>query len=225
MCAGLSLVGVVLVSYFSIGSILGSALHFFGEQPDLADFKAQRTAGTVAVVVLLPLIVIAAVSAVKGQTGARVAAGFAIVVGIAGVGLFGLVAASAHQTIDERTPDPPAAAATGPTCGREYLPPFFGPDDTFRACDAEAEEALTEAQQIAAALTGAPPTVDALRQALSDAGLDVPVGDLDGTRVRAAWMGAAIACAVVVGDSTGWHASATEVLMDGGCSDRPAGAR
>lgn len=220
--AGLSLVGVVLVNYFSLVSVL-SSVQFYRDMY-LADYKDRRTTGAVAVAVLLTLIVIAVVSAVKGGTGARVAAGFTIALGVVGVGVFGLLAASAQQTIDERTPNPPAEAVAGPTCGPEYLPPFFGPDDTFRACDADAEEALTEAQQIAAALTGAPPTVDALRQALSDAGLDLPVRSLDGTRVRAAWGAADIACAVVIGDSTGWHASATEVLMDGGCSDRPAGA-
>lgn len=223
MGAGLALVGMVVVSYFSMASFLGSSLHF-GKKADLADYEAQLTTGTVAIVVLVALIVIAAVSAAKGGTGARVAAGIAIVLGIMGVGLFGILASGAQGAINDLTPAPPAAAE--PTCGPDYSPPFFGPGDTLRACAADAEAALAAAQQVVAALTDAPLTSDALRQTMSDLGLELPIidGD-DGTRVRGAWGAAPIACAVVTGDSTGWHASTTEVLADGGgCSDRPAGA-
>ena len=221
--AGIALVGVVVVSYLSVAAVLGSAPNVFGDPASLADLKAQRTAGTVAIVLLIALVVVAAVSAAKGGTGARVAAGIAIVLGIGGVGIFGLLTWSAQDTIDERTPAPPAAAE--PTCGPDYHPPFFGPDDTFRACDVDAEAALAAAQHVVAALADAPPTVDHLRQAMVEAGLERPsVYDDDGTRVRGIWTPAPMACAVVIGDSTGWHASATEVFMDGGCSDRPAGS-
>lgn len=205
-----------------MASFLGSVPIFSGGA-DLADYEAQRTTGTVAIFLLVALIVIAAVSAAKGGTGVRVAAGIAIVLGIMGVGLFGILASVAQGSIYDLTPAPPATAE--PTCGPEYLPPIFGPEGTLRACADDAEEALAAAQQVVAALTDAPPSVDALRRALSDMGLgQLDVHGVDGTSVEVIWAAAPIACAMVTGDSTGWQASATEVLADGGCSDRPAGA-
>ena len=128
---------------------------------------------------------------------------------------------STLDNIADSRPAPPAAAE--PTCGPDYHPPFFGPGDTLRACPADAETARAAAQQVVDALTGSAPTVDALRRALSDAGLeDLKVQGDDGTRVEAIWGAAPITCAVVTGDSTAWHASATELFADGGCSRRPA---
>lgn len=220
--AGLALGGVVVVSYFSMASFLGS-VSIFGGGLDLADYEAQRTTGTVAIFLLVALIVIAAVSAAKGGTGARVAAAVAIVLGIMGVGVFGILASGAQESIYDLTPTPPAAAE--PTCGPDYHPPFFGPGDTLRACADDAEEALAAAQHVVAGLTDAPVTVEALQQALSDSGLEqLDVHGDDGTGVRVVWGAALMACAVVTGDSTGWHAEATELLADGGCSDRPADA-
>lgn len=219
--AGLALVGVVVVSYFSL-VWMSSSLKFFVGGTDLADFKTQRTSGTVALVLLGVLIVIAVASIVKGGTGARVTAGIAVVLGIVGVGVFGLLTYSAHENIDELTPDPPAAAE--PTCGPEFQPPFFGPDDTFRACDADAKAALAAAQDVVVALADAPSTADALRRAMSDAGMEeAQVHDYGEASIIVRWVAAPIACAVVTGDATGWHASVTEVLMDGGCSSHPAG--
>ena len=219
--AGLALVGVVVVSYLSM-VWMSSSLKFFVGGADLADFKTQRTSGTVALVLLGVLMVIAVASIVKGGTGARVTAGIALVLGMVAVGVFGLLTYSAQESIDERTPAPPVAAE--PTCGPDFLPPFFGPDDTFRACDADAEVARAAAQDVVVALSDAPPTVDALRRAMSDAGMEqARVHDYGEGSVAVRWAAAPIACAVVTGDASGWHASATEVLMDGGCSNRPAG--
>lgn len=219
--AGLALVGVVVVSYLSM-VWMSSSLKFFVGGTDLADFKTQRATGTVALVLLGVLIVIAVTSVVKGGTGARVTAGIAVVFGMVGVGVFGLLTYSAQQNIHELTPDPPAEAE--PTCGPDFRPPFFGPDDTFRACDADAKAALAAAQDVVVALADAPSTADALRRAMSDAGLEeAHVHDYGEASVTVRWVAAPIACAVVTGDVTGWHATATEVLMDGGCSNHPAG--
>ena len=221
--AALSLVGMVVVSYVAMAIVLNSSPNLYGEGAKVGADESQRTTGVVAIVMLATLMVFAAVSAVKGGTGARVTAGFAITLGIAGVGWFGILTMSAHQTIVESTPAHPAAQE--PTCGPDYQPTFLGPDDTFRACDADAEVALAAAQRVVATLTDVPPTVDALRRAMVDAGMEQPYVHVYGdTDVKGRWVAAPIACAVVTGDATGWHASATEVLMDGGCSDHPAGA-
>ena len=220
--AAMSLAGVVIAAALFIVEVISSSVRFWGGTLGLGDIAARRSTSIAAIVVLLAFVVIAVVSAVRGSTAARVVAGFAIVLGVAGAGLFGIGVWADQRTIDAAAPDPPTAAPV--TCGPEYRPEVYGGDDTWRSCPEDAAAALASAQEVADTLLGVDPSVQALRDSMLEAGIEQPsvVGD-DGS-VHGFWVTKQRVCAVVIGDASGWFASATELLVDGGCSNRPAGA-
>ena len=220
--AAMSLAGVVIAAALFIVEVISSSVRFWGGTLGLGDIAARRSTSIAAIVVLLAFVVIAVVSAVRGSTAARVVAGFAIVLGLASAGLFAVGVWADQRTIDAAAPAPPAPAAV--TCGPEYRPPVYGGGDTWRSCPADAASALASAQGVADSLHGVDPTVQVLRDRMLEAGIEQPsvVGD-DGS-VHGFWVTKQRVCAVVIGDASGWFASATELLVDGGCSNRPAGA-
>lgn len=220
--SALSLVGVVITAALFMLGVLAISFRLWGVTLEPGEIETRRSTSIAAIAVLLAFVVLAVISAVRGSTAARVVAGFAVVLGVAGAGWFGVGVSADQRTIDAAAPDPPATAPV--TCGPEYRPPVDGGGDTWRSCPEDAAAALASAQEVADSLHGVDPTVQALRERMLEGGIEQPsvVGD-DGS-VHGFWVTSQRVCAVVIGDASGWIASATELLVDGGCSDRPAGA-